>query len=107
MKLAGIPSLGSKASDKRTHLAFVSVTEKIQQAQKDGQDKPAALGTRRRSDEPLAESDDDIRFDYELRDPFQWWALGAILILCLVVVCLIALACADVSALARLLGMDP
>jgi hypothetical protein len=88
-------TLGSTTADQKTHAAFHRAMKNIFRNRQLGDaprrnrehDKPAMLDTPRSASDTPEDSQDDIRFDYELRDPFSLYgaALLAVLVLLLII----------------------
>ena len=89
-----MPTLGSSSADRKTHAAFHQAMKNIFRTRQLGDgprlnrehDKPAMLDTRRSASDTPGESTDDVRFDYELRDPFSVCGAAAIAVLILLLI---------------------
>lgn len=81
-----MPILGSSSANRKTHAAFHQSMKNIFRNRQLGDgprrnrehDKPAMLDTRRSASDTPEESEDDIRFDYELRDPLSLCGVAVI-----------------------------
>jgi hypothetical protein len=83
-------TLGSSSADRKTHAAFHQAMKNIFRTRQPGNgprlnrehDKPATLNTSRSAGD-TPESTDDVRFDYELRNPFSVYGAAAIAVIIL------------------------
>ncbi len=87
-------TLGSTAADHKAHAAYHKAMKNIFRNRQLGEsrrsnwehDKPAMLGTEYSASDTPGNADDDIRFDYELRDPLSVY--GRVIVLAAVLVLL-------------------
>lgn len=77
-------TLGSSDAPLKSHAAFHKAMKNIFRRNQLGDgprrnrehDKPAMLGTKRSATDTPTETHDDIRFDYEMRDPLSVFGLN-------------------------------